>query len=207
MQIYVVDCTPWLADEKIEQALPYLDDKRRGRIRRLRVPLKRAQCVAAGLLLTHVLGENGVAPTLTYGENGKPCLSDRPDTYFSITHSDKWVFLAVADCEIGIDAQMPRRVCPRLAARSTSPEELAWVKEDTEPHFTRLWTMKEAYLKYTGTGLSVPIREVMISVPPTDGYDEENNCYWALHDHDNIPVSVCTEKPIENITMEIIPPL
>ena len=207
MNIYVVDCTPWLADEKIKQALPYLDHNRRSRIRRLRVPLKRAQCVAAGLLLTHILGENGIAPTLAYGENGKPHLSDRPDTHFSITHSDKWVFLAVADCEIGIDAQMPRKVCPRLAARSTSPEELAWVKEDTEPHFTRLWTMKEAYLKYTGTGLTVPIREVTVSVPPIDGYDEENNCCWALHDHDNIPVSVCTEKPIENITMEIISPL
>lgn len=207
MTIYAVDCTPWLDENAVTNAHPYLDEKRRNRIRRLRIPLKRAQCVAAGLLLTRVLGENGIAPTLTYGENGKPHLSDRPDTHFSITHSDKWVFLAVADCEIGIDAQMPRKVCPRLAARSTSPEELAWVKEDTEPHFTRLWTMKEAYLKYTGTGLTVPIREVTVSVPPIDGYDEENNCCWALHDHDNIPVSVCTEKPIENITMEIISPL
>ena len=207
MNVYVVDCTPWLSEENIEQALPYLDDKRRSRIRRLRVPLKRAQCAAAGLLLTHIFGKNGVAPLLAYGENGKPFLAEQADTHFSITHSDKWVFLAVADCEIGIDAQAPRRVCPRLAARSTSPVELAWVKENTEPHFTRLWTMKEAYLKYTGTGLTIPIREVTIPVPPVNGYDEANNCYWALHDHDNIPVSVCTEKPIENITMEIISPL
>lgn len=207
MHIYAVDCTPLLDEAAVADALPYLDDKRRSRIRRLRVPLKRAQCVAAGLLLTKVLGKDGVAPDLAYGENSKPYLADKTNTHFSITHSDKWVFLAVADCEIGIDAQMPHKVCPRLAARSTSPEELVWVKENTDPHFTRLWTMKEAYLKYTGTGLSVPIREITIPVPPADGYDEENNCYWALHDHDNIPVSVCTEKPIENITMEIIPPL
>lgn len=207
MTIYAVDCTPWLDENAVADALPYLDEKRRNRIRRLRIPLKRAQCVAAGLLLTKALGKDGIAPDLTYGENGKPHLTDAPDTHFSITHSDKWVFLAVSDGEIGIDAQMPRRVCPRLAARSTSPEELSWVKENTEPNFTRLWTMKEAYLKYTGTGLTIPIREVTISIPPTDGYDEENNCYWALHDHDNILVSVCTEKPIENITMEIIPPL
>ena len=138
MIVYVVDCTPWLSDEKIEQALPHLDEKRRSRIRRLRVPLKRAQCAAVGLLLAHVLGKNGVAPALAYGENGKPYLPDRPDTHFSITHSDKWVFLAVADGEIGIDAQTPRKVCPRLVARSTTPEELSWVKEDTEPHFARL---------------------------------------------------------------------
>lgn len=202
MTIYAIDCTPWLSDENIEQALPHLDDKRRSRIRRLRVPLKRAQCAAAGLLLTHLFGENGNAPTLVYGANGKPYLADKPDTFFSITHSDKWVFLAVADCEIGIDAQMPRKVCPRLAARSTSPEELAWVKENTEPNFTRLWTMKEAYLKYTGTGLTVPIREVTISVPPTDGYDEGNNCYWSLLTHENIPLSVCSQDPIPNIHIE-----
>ena len=204
MIIYAIDCTPWLSEEKIEQSLPYLDEKRRTRIRRWRVPLKRAQCVAAGLLLTHVLGKNGVAPILAYGENGKPYLANNSDAYFSITHSDKWVFLAVADCEIGIDAQAPRRVCPRLAARSTTPEELAWVKQDTEPNFTRLWTMKEAYLKYTGTGLSVPIRSVTISIPPTDGYDKANCCYWSILTYENIPVSVCSEKAIGNITIETI---
>ena len=203
MNIYAMDCTPWLSDENIEQSLPYLDDKRRSRIRRLRVPLKRAQCVAAGLLLTQILGKNSVAPLLRYGDNGKPFLANDPNIHFSMSHSDKWVFLAVADCEIGIDAQMPRRVCPRLAARSTSPEELAWVKENTEPNFTRLWTMKEAYLKYTGTGLTVPIRDATISVPLIDGYDERNHCYWSLLSHDGIPLSVCSAQPIDNIRIEI----
>lgn len=204
MTIYALDCASWLSDQTVEDALPYLDEKRRGRIRRLRIPLKRAQCAAAGLLLTRVLGDNGTPPTLTYGENGKPYLADRPNIYFSITHSDKWVFLAVADCEIGIDAQMPRRVCPRLAARSTTPEELAWVKENTEPNFTRLWTMKEAYLKYTGTGLTVPIRDVTISVPPVDGCDEGNHCHWCLLDHDAIPLSICSANPINNIRVETL---
>lgn len=208
MTIYAVDCTHWLADDAVADALPYLDDKRRSRIRRLRVPLKRAQCVAAGLLLTKMLGKNDVAPLLTYGENGKPYLADKSDTYFSITHSEKWVFLAVADCKIGIDAQMPRKVCPRLAARSTSPEELSWVKENTEPNFTRLWTMKEAYLKYTGTGLTVPIREVAISVPPTAGYDEENRCYWSLLTYEGVPLSICSKEEMTNVcikTMKSLP--
>ena len=204
MTVYAVDCTPWLTEDAVADALPYLDDKRRSRIRRLRVPLKRAQCVAAGLLLTHLLGEYGNAPALVYGANGKPYLADNRDTYFSITHSDKWVFLAVADYEIGIDAQMPRKVCPRLAARSTSPEELSYVKENTEPNFTRLWTMKEAYLKYTGTGLSIPVREVTISVPPTDGYDEQNRCYWSLLSYEGMPLSVCSANPFDNICIETI---
>ena len=204
MTIYTVDCTPWLSEQTVADALPYLDEKRRSRSRRLRVPLKRAQCVAAGLLLTRILGDNGAPPALVYGDNGKPHLADRPNTYFSVTHSGEWAFLAVADCEIGIDAQMPRRVCPRLATHSTTPEELAWVKEDTEPNFTRLWTMKEAYLKYTGTGLTVPIHEVNISVPPADGYDEHNRCYWSLLEHDGIPLSICAEKALSNILIESI---
>ena len=204
MNIYVVDCTPWLDEDAVADALPYLDDKRRSRIRRLRIPLKRAQCVAAGLLLTKALGKNGVAPDLAYGENSKPYLADKTNTHFSITHSDQWVFLAVADCEIGIDAQLPRKVCPRLAARSTSPEELAWVKENTEPNFTRLWTMKEAYLKYTGTGLTVPVRSITVSVPPADGYDEQNECYWSLLAYEGIPLSVCSATSIEYIGIETL---
>ena len=204
MTIYVVDCTTWLSDKAAEDALPHLDDKRRSRIRRLRVPLKRAQCAAAGLLLTHLFGEKGVAPALVYGANGKPYLADKPGTFFSITHSDKWVFLAVSDGEIGIDAQASRKVCPRLAARSTSPEELAWVKEDTEPHFTRLWTMKEAYLKYTGSGLTVPIHSVTVSVPPTDGYDEKNRYYWLLLTYEGIPVSVCSQSAANSISIHTI---
>ena len=200
MTVYAIDCTHWLSDQAVEDALPHLDDKRRRRIRRLRVPLKRAQCAAAGLLLTHLFGEKGVAPTLVYGANGKLYLADKPGTFFSITHSDKWVFLAVSDSEIGIDAQMPRKVCPRLAARSTSPEELAWVKEDTEPHFTRLWTMKEAYLKYTGTGLTIPIRSVSLNVPPTDGYDRIHDCYWWLL-NTPLPCSLCAKR---NDSLEIV---
>lgn len=204
MTVYAIDCTPWLEEQAIENTLPFLDDKRSRRIRRLRVPLKRAQCAAAGLLLTHILGENGTSPTLVYGDNGKPYLADGSDTFFSITHSDKWVFLAVSDSEIGIDAQAPRKVCPRLAARSTTPEELAWVKEDTEPHFTRLWTMKEAYLKYVGTGLTLPIREVSISVPPADGHDKQNDCYWSLLSYEGIPLSVCSKNAIGNVCIETI---
>lgn len=208
MIVYAVDCTPWLSERAVEDSLPYLDEKRRLRIRRLRVPLKRAQCVAAGLLLTRVLGDNSTPPALAYGDNGKPYLADCPDTYFSLTHTDKWVFLAVSDGEIGIDAQMPRKVCPRLAARSTSPEELAWVKENTEPNFTRLWTMKEAYLKYTGTGLSTPIREVGISVPPIDRHDKQNDCYWSLLFYEGIPLSVCSKEEMTNVcikTMKSLP--
>lgn len=204
MRLCAVDCTPWLCEDKVVSSLPYLDDKRKQRIRRLRIPLKRAQCVAAGLLLTHLFGENGKAPTLIYGTNGKPYLADEPDTFFSITHSDKWVFLAVSDGEIGIDAQMPRKVCPRLAALSTSPEELAWVKENTEPNFTRLWTMKEAYLKHTGTGLTVPIREVAISVPPTGGCDKRNNCYWSLLTYKGMPLSICSKNLPGDICIETV---
>ena len=204
MTVYAVDCTPWLSEEKVEQSLPCLDDKRRSRIRRLRIPLKRAQCVAAGLLLTHLFGCKGNPPAIEYGENGKPFLADCPDTHFSITHSDKWVFLAVANCAIGIDAQASRKVCPRMAARSTTPEELVWVKEDTEPRFARLWTIKEAYLKYTGTGLTVPIRAVTTPVPPTDGYDPRNNCYWSLLSYENVPLSLCSVNPIENICIETL---
>lgn len=193
--VYAVDCTPLLNDDAVTSALPRLDEKRRSRVRRLRVPLKRAQCVAAGLLLTHLFGSDGQPPFLTYTESGKPALVD-DSRHFSISHTGKWVLCGVSSQEIGLDAQTRRRVCPRLAARSLSPEELSWAKQDMEPHFTLLWTMKEAYLKYIGTGLTVPIRSVVVSVPPSEGYDESHSIYWhhpSLPDPD-VSVTVCSKE-------------
>ncbi|MBQ4333214.1 MAG: 4'-phosphopantetheinyl transferase superfamily protein [Clostridia bacterium] len=206
--VYAVDCTPLLNDDAIVSALPRLDEKRRSRVRRLRVPLKRAQCVAAGLLLTHLFGCDDVPPALTYGENGKPYLADSSGPHFSISHTDVWVFCAVSGHEIGLDAQTRRRVCPRLAARSLSPEELSWARQDIELHFARLWTMKEAYLKYTGTGLSVPIRSVTVSVPPTEGRDGKHDLFWhyPYFSDPNIAITVCgredTCSPVHVLRIE-----
>ncbi len=88
--------------------------------------------------------------------NGKPFLL-RSTLYVSLSHSGGYAAAAVADVPLGIDLQILRDISPRVLKRLYSPEELRWIGlaqgEDVRERAIRLWTMKEAYGKLTGTGI------------------------------------------------------
>ena len=198
MRLYLVDCTP-LADAKnMERALSLLSDSRREKAKKLCCAQKMAQSVAAGLILTKLFGNEEIC----IGEHGKPYLQNE-DIHFNISHAENWVVCAVSDCEVGLDIQPLSPVRPAVLRRCFMLKEQEWIGNNAE-RFTRLWTMKEAYMKLTGTGLSVPAQEIEISLPPATGYDSLNNCYWDFP-ATPIPCAICTsvEKTTELITIEI----
>ncbi len=86
------------------------------------------------------------APRFLRGEHGKPYLADEP-LFFSLTHSRGVTFAAVCEEEIGLDAEWRARPLPQAYLRRLSPAER---KED----FFRLWTAKEAYVKFCGGTLA-----------------------------------------------------
>lgn len=90
---------------------------------------------------------------------GKPFLKDFPGLFFSLSHSGAYAACAVSDREVGLDIQQcARRVKPAAADRILHETEAnAWEglsKEEKDACFFRLWAAKEAYVKYTGEGLS-----------------------------------------------------
>lgn len=95
---------------------------------------------------------------LTYkrkGEFGKPFIEELPELSFSISHSGKWWFCAVSETEVGLDVQELRAVKQeKLARRFFHPDEISWMETYGFEHFTRIWTYKESYVKYTGLGLT-----------------------------------------------------
>ena len=89
---------------------------------------------------------------------------------FSISHSFPYVAVVVSEGESGIDIECPREVSRGVLRRALCPEELSYVTENTETEqilspketekFLRVWTMKEAYLKFTGEGLSGGLKSI-----------------------------------------------
>ena len=81
---------------------------------------------------------------------------------FNMAHSDGLVACAVARHEVGIDVEsVDRRLQPlEIAAQFFSQRELLWLRRCPEEQralrFIELWTLKEAYVKALGTGLSHP---------------------------------------------------
>ena len=197
IKVYWLDCSPLLDEQEWMRTLSYLDANRRAKTLRLQTTERRAQSAGAGLLLRHLFGD----VEYVYGANGKPYLRDRKDCFFSISHSDRYVVCAVADCEVGVDIEPVSPIRPAVLHRCFTDQEREWIGDDPE-RFARLWTMKEAYMKMTGTGLSVPAKEIEFSLPITSGYDQKNQCFWMYPDF-CIPISICAHSSAQLEMIEI----
>lgn len=96
------------------------------------------------------------------GAEGRPALAppfDRTGLHFNLAHTGGVVAMAVCrQARVGIDIEKLGRARLSLAERYFSAAEAAQLRElpsEAQPlRFVRLWTLKEAYLKATGTGLA-----------------------------------------------------
>ena len=93
-------------------------------------------------------------PEIALRPDGKPFFTDGPG-YFSISHTKNYVFCALSDSEVGFDAEQSRTVSRNAAEKILSADEKAVFEasEDPDRQFLQFWTLKEAYLKYTGQGV------------------------------------------------------
>ena len=89
-------------------------------------------------------------------ENGKPHVVDLP-IHFNVSHSGDFVACAVDSSPVGIDIEQIRPIRPALVKKVCTESERAYVEnggEDMLLRFFEVWTSKEAWFKYTGTGIT-----------------------------------------------------
>jgi len=96
-----------------------------------------------------------------------------PRLRFNLSHSGGLVAcLVTLGVDVGVDVESTQRDLDmvRLADRFFSPEEASVVRALTGPEqrerFFAYWTLKEAYLKACGRGLSIPLRRVSFRFAP-----------------------------------------
>jgi len=137
---------------------------------RYRFPHLRLQALVARALQRWVLSKYApVAPAqwrFNKGAHGKPFVETPlvPAPAFNLSHSGGMVVCAVAAAQrVGVDVEDVNRdnASTGLADRYFAPAEAADVKRQTEEamrnRFFRYWTLKEAYIKADGRGLSLPL--------------------------------------------------
>lgn len=96
-------------------------------------------------------------PEIRRTEMGKPYF---PGTgvHFSVSHTRNWVFCAVSDRPIGIDAEeMDRNISLALAEKVLSAMEMDQfhAAPDKRKALLTFWVLKEAAAKCTGEGLRI----------------------------------------------------
>lgn len=142
---------------------------------------------------------------------GKPCVNNLPLPFpleFNISHSEKLVILAVTNgIQVGVDVEYILRdskVIP-IADRFFSPQEfneLRSLEQDQQyDRFFDLWTLKEAYIKARGMGLSLPLDKFSYSLTDnntiTISFDEKyiidnsNNWrFWQVKPNETHKISI-----------------
>ncbi|HEX3728938.1 MAG TPA: 4'-phosphopantetheinyl transferase superfamily protein [Opitutaceae bacterium] len=146
----------------------HLLPEERRRLQRFRLAEDSArEATGRGVLRFLLGGYLGLRPPevpLAAGPHGKPVLGPAAPARleFNLSHSGAWVLVALArGGRVGVDLERERPVDEaRIAREFFHPEEVAeWERQaeaDRLAAFFRLWTLKEAYLKALGTGLSKP---------------------------------------------------
>jgi 4'-phosphopantetheinyl transferase len=139
-----------------------IDKNRLEKIRKSSNNLLKKEQLGANLLLNDIL-ENYFFMDITkveyiYNEYGKPYIKDS-NLYFSLSHSNGVIALAVSKEEIGIDIELIKDVKDNLALKVMNEAEYniykGLSKNDKISYFYEVWTSKEAYVKKLGTTLTL----------------------------------------------------
>jgi 4'-phosphopantetheinyl transferase len=156
--------------------------------------------VARGLLRT-ILGRYlDVEPgqlRFCYGPHGKPALKMEPgeDTLsFNLSHSHELCLFAVSrGRELGVDVEyiQAHLADDQIAERFFAPREVELLRglpNDVQREaFFIFWTRKEAFIKATGKGLSLPLNQFEVSLVPgkpivllSANGDHQETFRWSL---------------------------
>ena len=160
--------------ELIATYLSWLDAEERSRYKRFRFPKHRHEYLVAHALLRSSLSKYGnYSPKdWRFARNayGRPEIQPgcgQPSLRFNLSHTEGLVACAITrSAAVGIDVECITRSgdLQAIAAVSFAPDELTalnqFSKEGWCQHFFRLWTLKEAYAKAQGKGLSMPLQQI-----------------------------------------------
>ncbi|EOQ62164.1 hypothetical protein F935_02952 [Acinetobacter calcoaceticus ANC 3811] len=177
------------------------------------------------LVKTVLADKLGISPyeiKLQLHPNGKPFVQGSKAVYFNLTHSADVIILAVTEeGEIGVDIE---QVDPEFEWRRVDSvlqlSEIEWIKEkeltdssSVYQRFFQIWTLKEAYIKCTGEGMSRHLKMFNFHILPehiqfldsTNDAQKTEEYYFESYIYDsNFIFSICLQQSssLERFSLE-----
>ena len=142
---------------KNERLLDLVGIRRREKAIRYRMPDDRKRSLGAGIIIRKILDENGLTEScLRYSDNEKPVVDG---LFFNVSHAGDYVVGVLSDCEVGCDIEKNANAPLEVAGHYFYKSELGYIKaaKNKENAIFTLWTLKESYMKMTGSGMSLPL--------------------------------------------------
>ena|SRR3990167_8014785 len=208
----------WVADlsrqfNQIKQRVKALTPDELERANRFRAAIHQNRFIASRYLLRTVLGKYLDLPPqeirLAYTKFNKPYLTD-PNTSlrFNLAHSEDQAILGITShYNIGVDIEKIRIKYPqKIAERFFHKKEYDGLNQlpekDQASGFFRVWSRKEAIIKATGKGLSMPLSSFYVSLDKDSEIITIDNQSWSLTSleiHPGYQAAVASNQKIEKI--------
>lgn len=194
-------------DNNYDRLVSGLYEQRKKAVEKLKYKKAAYTSIMAGYLLIEafkdVYGEDNADITIEKGEFGKPYVEDYPEFKYNISHSCDYVAIVYGKEDVGIDVEQVREKDLKIAKRCFHEDEFAYIIKDEygqDERFFEIWTMKEAYLKYTGQGINIPLNSFVAE--PDKSQIRNLNVNMEIKKIDNAVVSVCS-RDISDIEYKI----
>ncbi|MCR4755169.1 MAG: 4'-phosphopantetheinyl transferase superfamily protein [Lachnospiraceae bacterium] len=166
MKIIAKEIKSGLSEEKYTRALESIknaDFDRYDRICKNKSEANRMRLLTAGMLIMEMCDRLGIdKPVIARDDHGKPYLKGHENVCFNLSHSGDYIALAYGDAPIGIDVQEVRNVSDSFIKRILNDSETELYDSTDMVTVCRIWTIKEAYSKLIGLGLSYDFRNCVI---------------------------------------------
>ncbi len=161
-------------DAQYQQDWQILDDTEKSRAVKFTNSLLKQRYLSAHGQLRRILAQylqtSPASLRILITAQGKPYLADYPELAFNLSHTVDDMAVAVAkDCQVGVDIEQckQRMNLADLVHRCFGePEAAYWhqLPEDQQQRaFYQFWTRKEAFVKATGLGISVGLRDCVLN--------------------------------------------
>lgn len=213
VRTYVINIRQFDEEGDFQAALSAVSPYRQNKIALLKHEREKRRSLGAAFALNAALGCCGLCErSMEYilGEQGKPALRDYPGLHFSLSHSGDYAICSLGEHETGCDIERVRPDKMRVAERFFAEEEKTWIFQADEPgererRMFRLWTMKESFLKVTGFGMALPLRDFTVLIRENGVHRVRHSlngkCYYIkeyrlpdfFRETDEYRISVCCE--------------
>ncbi|HOL71550.1 MAG TPA: 4'-phosphopantetheinyl transferase superfamily protein [Bryobacteraceae bacterium] len=212
--------------ELLERQFATLSAEERERQRRFVSERDRKRYLVSHALVRHALSQYASVPPREWqfelNPYGRPSIREPAawrSLQFNLSHTEGRAVVAVAwEMDIGVDVEStaPERDLAEIAERYFSPIEIAQLRKKPEAFFD-FWTLKEAYIKARGMGLSIPLDSFSFLLEDAEEPrilfhegcpDRPDRWRFALRRGDGYRVAVAAAvgtKPLRIIERETVP--
>ena len=151
--------TEKLTDHELTFMMSFLPESRIKKAYSYIKPSDMKNCIAVYFLLFYSFYKERNSrdmPAVVCADTGKPYFDNEKSLFFSLSHCRGAVCCGLSSSEIGIDIQDRITHLDSVMdfAMSSNEKKLISLSPDPYMYCSGLWSLKEAFLKYTGKGLT-----------------------------------------------------